>query len=511
MPPDTSAPKAAIARTAARAKAPKCLSPTVGLAPGHVQVRMYRQGLGDCFLVSIGRADKPPFRMMVDCGVLLGTGGKESLMQNAVRNIAQTTKGALDVLAVTHEHYDHVSGFVLAKAEFDGGTDANPTGLKARETWFAWTEDPDDPLGQRIRKARTDRIEKLQGLVQAMGARPSYPDLAEDINGILDFFGATGNRQGDTVKGMEKARQLGVKTCYLRPDQPPRELPDLPGIRVWALGPPRDEALLRKTFARDAVYHLAGGGDCGAAALFGAAGLRGDQSRSGDRWAPFDAAYCHPLHAPPDGKRPSRSAEAFLYDHYWGSADDPQHPDQDWRRIGEDWLGSASDFALQLDAATNNTSLVLAIEGIKSGKVLLLAADAQVGNWQSWKDLSWTVEGRTVTGPELLARTVFYKVSHHGSQNATLDAGGLELMPDGLVAFLPVDHEMAVCKHWDDMPLPGLLDALGRKCGGQVVRMDKPFPDALGGAKAAAHFPLRDPDCPGLDGPLYYQWEASLA
>ncbi len=509
MPPDVGVPPPAGTRPAARAKAPKRPSPG-GLAAGRVQVRMYRQGLGDCFLVSIGRADGPPFRMMVDCGVLLGTKDKDKLMQNAVRDIATTTGGALDVLAVTHEHYDHVSGFVLAEGEFDGGTGPNPTGLKAKETWFAWTEDPNDPLGQRIRKARADRIEELQGLVQAMGARPAYPDLAEDINGVLDFFGAAGNRQGDTAKGMDKARQLGAKTCYLRPDQPPRELPGLPGVRIWVLGPPRDEKLLKKTFANDAVYHLAGEGDGGAAALFGAAGLQ-DGSRSGDRCTPFDGAYCHPLQAPQDGKRPTKAAEAFLYDRYWGSADDLQHPDQDWRRIGEDWLGSASDFALQLDAATNNTSLVLAIEGIESGKVLLLAADAQVGNWQSWKDLSWTMDGRTVTGPELLRRTVLYKVGHHGSQNATLDKDGLELMPNGLVAFLPVDHEMAKVKHWDAMPLPGLLDALDRKCGGQVVQMDKPFPDALGGAAAAALFPARDPACPGLDGPLYYQWEGSLA
>ena len=495
------------ARRTVWAKAP---APPAGLAPGRVQVRMYRQGLGDCFLVSIGRTDGPPFRLMVDCGVLLGTPGRDLLMQDVVRDIARTTGGTVDVLAVTHEHYDHVSGFILAADEFKGGTAANPTGLKANETWFAWTEDPADPLGQRIRQARADRVAKLQSMVQSMNAQEMRQDLAANLDAVLSFFGASGGRKGDTAQGMENAQRLGARTRYLRPDQPPRALPGLPGVRIWVLGPPRDEKLLKRTFANDAVYHLAGDDD-GAAAMFGAAGLSGSPDAAPDHWCPFETAYCHPLREPTDGAPGMGGIAAFLDQRYWAAADDPQHPDQDWRRIGDDWLGGASDFALQLDSATNNTSLVLAIEGIESGKVVLLAADAQVGNWQSWEALTWTVDGRAVTGPDLLARTVFYKVGHHGSQNATLDANGLERMPDGLVAFVPVDHAMALVKHWDDMPLPGLLAALDRKCAGRVVRMDAPFPDVLGGAQAASGFAARDPACPGLPGPLYYEWEGSLA
>jgi len=45
--------------------------------------------------------------------------------------------------------------------------------------------------------------------------------------------------------------------------------------------------------------------------------------------------------------------------------------DDDWRRVDDDWLHLASDFVLQLDDATNNTSLALAIERVSDGKVLL--------------------------------------------------------------------------------------------------------------------------------------------
>jgi hypothetical protein len=128
-----------------------------------------------------------------------------------------------------------------------------------------------------------------------------------------------------------------------------------------------------------------------------------------------------------------------------------------------------------LDSLTNNTSLVLAIE-LPDGDVLLFAADAQVGNWLSWQDRSWSVGGRTVTGPDLLKRTIFYKVGHHGSHNATLKAQGLEQMERLRVAMIPVDHDMAVKKRWGKMPLDDLLDVLKERAKGVVLRVDQPTP-----------------------------------
>src|SRR5687768_13773979 len=34
------------------------------------RVRMYRHGLGDCFLVTFPRKKKDPFHMLIDCGAL---------------------------------------------------------------------------------------------------------------------------------------------------------------------------------------------------------------------------------------------------------------------------------------------------------------------------------------------------------------------------------------------------------------------------------------------------------
>ena len=70
---------------------------------------------------------------------------------------------------------------------------------------------------------------------------------------------------------------------------------------------------------------------------------------------------------------------------------------------------------------TNNSSLVLAFEIGKGGKVLLFAADAQRGNWLSWSRRTGQRRRRTMTAKDLLSRTVLYKVGHHGSHNATLN------------------------------------------------------------------------------------------
>ena len=152
-------------------------------------------------------------------------------------------------------------------------------------------------------------------------------------------------------------------------------------------------------------------------------------------------------------------------------------PKQAWRKIDHDWLNAFGQLALDLDNDTNNTSLVLAFEFVKTGEVLLFVGDAQVGNWQSWANVEFKVPGRDKPLPahDLLSRTVFYKVGHHCSHNATLKKGGLELMTrDNLVAFIPLDQETAEKqgKQGWDMPAGPLFKALKDKTGERVVISD---------------------------------------
>jgi len=68
-----------------------------------------------------------------------------------------------------------------------------------------------------------------------------------------------------------------------------------------------------------------------------------------------------------------------------------------------------------------------------------------------------------VTGPDLLKRTIFYKVGHHGSHNATLKSHGVDQMEALKIAIIPVDEKEAKKKHWGRMPLPELIAALENK------------------------------------------------
>jgi hypothetical protein len=121
---------------------------------------------------------------------------------------------------------------------------------------------------------------------------------------------------------------------------------------------------------------------------------------------------------------------------------------------------------------------VLAFE-LADGDVLLFAADAQVGNWLSWQNVKWNVNGSEKSGPGLLGRTIFYKVGHHGSHNATLRELGLEKMKSLKLAFVPVDHEMAVKKRWNQMPLNELMERLNEITEERVVRIDEDIPEKL--------------------------------
>src|SRR5690606_28059246 len=186
--------------------------------------------------------------------------------------------------------------------------------------------------------------------------------------------------------------------------------------------------------------------------------------------------------SPPEGPFDPRFSIPFevarampFFQRYW--ADGTAGEGEAWRRIAAAWLDGLADLAIRLDDDTNNSSLALAIE-LDDGDVLLFAADAQVGNWLSWHDLTWTLDGdRVVTGGDLVARTVLYKVGHHGSHNATLRERGLERMARLRVAMVPVDQETARRRGWTRMPLPELMDRLGEKA--IVLRSDEAAPAGI--------------------------------
>jgi len=419
-----------------------------------IKVRMYRQGLGDCFLLTIPRRNGKPFYAVIDCGVILGTANASTVMNEVVEHIIKTTGGHVDLVAATHEHWDHISGFGQAKELW---TDKGK--LTIGQVWLSWAEDPNNALAQKLRGER-------QALHLALQAAASRMHLAgdstgaEDVANLLSFFGAAGT----TSDALEVVRSLSENVRYCTPQEDPVQLPDT-DVKVYVLGPPPNEKLIKKynpskrepeTYGMDAMNTY----------------LKALQPTLSDMdlETPFDEGFQIPIHV--------AQQMPFFQRYYWGEALDSDEKDQGWRRIDGSWLDSSSSLALQLDSATNNTCLVLAFE-LENGDVLLFAADAQVGNWLSWQDLKWQVNGSDVTGPDLLRRTIFYKVGHHGSHNATLRELGLEKMESLQLAFVPVDREMAVKKRWNQMPLNELMERLNEITEERVVRIDEDIPAKL--------------------------------
>ncbi len=474
----------------AKAKKPAAKKPKKGAASaaparkaasggrGRVRIRMYRQGVGDCFLLQFPKEGGGVFNFVIDCGVHQAQSGGADKMRAIVDDLAQATGGVVDLLAITHEHFDHTSGFLQAEAQWRA--------IEVKTLWYAWTENPKEPMARRLGQKRHDIAEALRGLVarQQLAGAPSA--RAQHIESILGFFGDKAGAKTKQIRAAIDGLCAKAETRFLSPG----DTHTFPGVaaRFYVLGPPKDTDLIKKddpTKSAPETYGLA---------RLEAAAAAVESLAPGRARAPFDERFWTPLDA-------SRGVDFFAA-RYWGKVaperpavsaprKDAEYPvvdveenEQDWRRIDDDWLGVGEQLALQLDQATNNTSLVIAIElpGKKpgDGDVLLFAADAQVGNWLSWQDVRFTVEGAAVTGPQLLANTVLYKVGHHGSHNATLKDKGLEQMTRLETALMPTDEAMASKVKWDEFPWPDLVTRLGAKVGKKLIRSDEPkLKDAL--------------------------------
>jgi hypothetical protein len=469
--------------------------------PDRIAVRMYRGLLGDCFLFT-HRHGEETYRALIDCGVLQCIGANKPETKrgpvhigDVVRELYRNTDGGkLDLVIATHEHYDHLSGFIIENEEFNK--------FRIGKVWMAWTEDPQDELATDIREKRSKGLEALASVVDANPpaavalALQSEPSAAEErlqaIAQLLQFYGEI-----EPPAPVEMGFGAAAKKAEPRvPKDPPRSCSDVfdwlrkkagaanvrylyPGQQVRfgvadrltanVLGPPRTRKRLlqmdpsikgpREVYltSRDEVSSVRA-----TLAVY-------DPESSKQLYAstfPFADRFRRRL--------PQDSADPIARLYYSRSETD--------RRIDGEWLGTAESLALKIDGDVNNTSVALAIEG-PAGDVLLFPADAQVGNWLSWHDQDYpdpAVPGSpSKTASELLSRVILYKVGHHASHNATAREKGLELMtsPD-LVAMIPVVEAVAreqVTKSNKEgwaMPYGDLYARLKTKTSDRLLRGD---------------------------------------
>ncbi|MGK2856809.1 MAG: MBL fold metallo-hydrolase [Thermoanaerobaculia bacterium] len=379
-----------------------------------VRIRMYNVGLGDSFLIRFPGTNRD-HNVLIDCGVHPSGPGPYTMSQVVDQIIADVTddgeKPRIDVVIATHRHRDHVVGFESARwREVEVG-----------EVWMPWTEHPTDPQAKKIRDKQSKKALTIHKALREMNAPLAIMEIVDNsltnAKAMATLHGGFANKA--------RVRYLPPKARSAQTFQ--TDL--LPGVTIHAMGPSRDPEVIRDMDPpKGGAYELRraaaeGGGNGSAASLFAKSfELTG---------AAFDAQ----LAAFKLTQRNLRDLEKL-------AAEDP------------------FAVAVQLDKAVNGTSLLLMFE---SGRAhLLFPGDAQWGTWQN-----------ALADPEfheLLERTNFLKVGHHGSHNATprnfvetvLDKGGFSAM---------------VCtretKKFKKIPLPSLLKALGQRSSHRVARSDE--------------------------------------
>jgi beta-lactamase superfamily II metal-dependent hydrolase len=376
----------------------------------HVSVRMYNVGFGDAFLVTVP-ADDGVKRILFDCGTIAPAPGRNlSEVVSRIVKDATSTDGVphIDVVVATHRHRDHVSGF-------EEGIWAN---VEVSEVWLPWTEDPTDPQAREIRETQSRLALALSAAFQAKAAagNPVEAAFAEMVSNAL-----TNEKAMRTLHSGFKGR---ARRRFLPAEDPAErsfESKALPGVTIHALGPSRNKDVIRDMLPPKGETYLR----LNAAAL----------DETGKPRAPF--------------------AEQFI-EH--GEPSGASFPEEDRQKIRSSTQFSDLEAVVALDQAVNGTSLMLVLE--VAGTHLLFAGDAQWGTWTTaMKDPRWT---------DILKQTRFYKIGHHGSENATPRSFVESLLPDGAWAMASTIQR----DQWAGIPKPELLAALEKEKHVRLARSD---------------------------------------
>ncbi|MGZ3529802.1 MAG: MBL fold metallo-hydrolase, partial [Vulcanimicrobiaceae bacterium] len=129
-------------------------------------------------------------------------------------------------------------------------------------------------------------------------------DTAKEIGDLLtSFFGVTGG--SSTTAAMDAVRGLSKDLHYREPSDPPWVPPDT-SVRLYVLGPPRDETLLKKASVAASSPEVYGIDSSSTYMTFVVPALQAE-----DPDAPFDAMQVIPMTV--------AETMPFFRQRYWGS------------------------------------------------------------------------------------------------------------------------------------------------------------------------------------------------
>lgn len=425
-----------------------------------LNVRMYKMGFGDCFLLTFGgktgRKRDADVHVLIDCGSITeGSAQVSRVAQDVIATITPANgKPRLELVVATHRHRDHVGGF----------KDPAWSGVEVGEVWMPWTEDRLDPAATRLRNRQS-------AFAMALSKAAAVAGMSEDDDPLDGTAPPPGGDEKAASKRATYAMALNALTNEKAmatlhtgfAGRPPRhflpvkdvacearKLAGLPGVRIHVLGPPRDEAAMANMNPPDG------------------------------------SAYLRQRAAAADGETVNDAAAFPASWHLDRAAFDKGHPRSTFSLDYQNKVDTIAeepdgDLAAAIDRAVNNTSLILMFE--VGDQWLLFPGDAQWGAWNA-----------ALTEPAcraLLARTTFYKVGHHGSHNATPKELIETLIGSPFTAFFST----APVKQWPDIPRQPLVDAISEK--GKYARSDDEA------ASAAAGF--------NVSAGLYTEWKVPIA
>jgi beta-lactamase superfamily II metal-dependent hydrolase len=327
------------------------------------------------------------------------------------RGNIQTLAAVVDnILEVSGKHLDIV---IATHAHQDhiagfGACAEQFATCQADEVWMPWTEDPANVQALRLRGRQQALVGKLTSHFLAMKSSKFGAVQAALLNLASNQAALQTLRSGFRNS---KVRYLKAGEDQLGPG-------GIQGLVVRVLGPGTDEGFLRQMDPPAKQRYLR---------------LAGSETKDVDAICPFEK---HWKAKRGDGPRLTKKAEKSLVD----VANDP-----------------TAGLAFALDQAINNTSLATLFE--YRGRSLFFPGDAQYGNWKAWLDRP--------DSEAVLAHLDFYKVSHHGSTNATPKSALEKMSSPSLAAMVSTQSQP-----WESIPERKLMDALHRKATRGVVRSD---------------------------------------
>lgn len=327
-------------------------------------IRMFDVGLGDCIYCRIPKAhtDGRDFHILIDCGTLSST----DYLSDAIKHLKPVLptiggKRHVDLLVVTHEHKDHMTGFGMKLWE----------GLAFGAIWMSAAMNLNHPEATRAKKLHGFAAGAMQRAVRlGLALGPQLTELAAAL--ALNENAMTMLRE--TLPEASK-----IKSTYVHSKSSKKDLAlPLEGATVSVLAPENDIDF----------YYLGQEGDRSLRRVLGF----------------IDTGLPDPVTAVPEAHAVPAPTNI-----------DPT----DFRQLRSRMLSTALAFADLDGKVCNNTSVVLLIEW--KGRRLLFVGDSE---WDgaykegtkancSW-NVMWNLRRKQLNGP-----LAFYKIGHHGSVNAT--------------------------------------------------------------------------------------------